>query len=188
MPNGKFDRAAILNITLVCEAGLLLVATCWCFLAQINLAAAMEPKLRNMVIGIVAGIVTAGSGFFLLFFANTFKTGWLAKLREIVYKDVAPLCEQLELLDILLIAASSGICEEIFFRGVLQHAVGLLPASIMFGLVHCPSRAVLPYGFWTFIAGLFLGWLYLWTGSLWAPILAHAVSNLIVLIYFRYKK
>jgi membrane protease YdiL (CAAX protease family) len=44
------------------------------------------------------------------------------------------------------------------------------------------------YASWTFIAGLFLGWLYQSTGCLWTPIVAHFTSNLIVLIVFRYRK
>jgi hypothetical protein len=189
MHNGKIDRTTIVNVTLVCEGALLLVASCWCFITEISLRDRLQPQLIPSLIGIGAGVLTACSGFLLLFLANKFKTlKWLGDLRAIVYKDVSPIFAQLNFMDILLVAASSGFCEEVFFRGVLQFKLGILPASIVFGMIHCPSMTMLPYAFWTFMAGLFLGWLYLWTDSLWTPILAHAVSNFIVLLFFKYRK
>ncbi len=189
MHNGKIDRGAILNAVLVCEGVLLFAATCWCFNTEISLRDRLQPNLLPILIGIGAGVLTACSGFLLLYLANKFKSlKWLADLRAIVYKDVAPLLAQLTIVDIILISISSGFCEEIFFRGMLQAQWGILPASIIFGLVHCPSMTMLPYAVWTFFAGLFLGVLYMWTDSLWAPIVAHTINNLIALVFFKLRK
>ena len=189
MHNVKIDRITIVNVTLVCEGALLLAATFWCLNAGISLKDRLQPHLLSILIGVGAGVLTACSGFLSLYLANRFKSlKWLADLRTIVYEDVAPLFTQLNLIDILLVAGSSGLCEEVFFRGVLQLKLGIIPASIVFGMIHCPSINMLPYAFWTFLAGLFLGGLYIWTDSLWTPILAHAVSNFIVLIFFKYRK
>ena len=110
----------------------------------------------------------------------------LVQLQQIVEEEVAPLFAQLTLPDILLASMASGLCEEVFFRGVLQPQLTLIPTSILFGLMHCPSLAMIPYALFTFVAGLFLGWLYDHTHCLWTPILAHFLSNLIVLLVFRY--
>jgi hypothetical protein len=56
----------------------------------------------------------------------------------------------------------------------------------LFGFFHCPTRRYLPYCFWAASAGLFLGWLLLTFNSLWTPILAHGLSNLVVLLYLRF--
>jgi len=147
----------------------------------------MQFSPRAALIGVASGVGTAGFGFLLLLLAKKFQSlTFLVKLQEIVDREVAPLFAQLALSDILLISMASGLCEEVFFRGVLQEQLTLLPTSILFGLIHCPSFSMIPYAFWTFIAGLFLGWLYDCTHCLWTPILAHFVSNLIVLLVFRY--
>jgi hypothetical protein len=90
--------------------------------------------------------------------------------------------------DIILVAAASGFCEEVFFRGVIQSQFGLFGAAAFFAIFHCPSLRHLPYGLWALTAGLFLGGLLTFTHSLWTPILAHSISNLIVLIFMRYPR
>jgi membrane protease YdiL (CAAX protease family) len=76
------------------------------------------------------------------------------------------------------LALLSGIGEEMFFRGALQPAVGLGWASLLFGLMHfAPEKALLPWTGFAVVMGVVFGALYLWTGSLWAPIVAHVVIN-----------
>lgn len=189
MDSIKIDPRALVTVTIVCEAGLLLLATCWCFSSGVSLKDALRPDIKSMVWGTVAGAATAASGFIALALAGKSKeNSTLQKLRAIVLDDVAPMFSRVSLMDIFLIAVSSGFCEEIFFRGVLQMTLGIVPASILFGLVHCASLVMLPYALWTFFAGIFLGYLYIWTGSLWAAIFAHAINNLIVILFFRYRK
>ena len=137
MPSAKIDRITIVNVTLLSEGALLLAATFWCFNTGLSLKDKLQPQLLSMLIGLGAGVLTAGSGFLSLYLANRIKSlKWLADLKAIVYQDVAPLFTQLNLIDILLVAASSGLCEEVFFRGVLQLKLGILPASIVFGMIH----------------------------------------------------
>jgi len=189
MDNIKVDRTTLVIFNAFCEGGLLLLATVWCFNTGVSLRDALRLDAIPALIGIAAGAVTAFSGFLSLFLAGKSNTeSKIHELRSIVYAQIAPLFAQLTLSDILLIAASTGFCEEIFFRGILQSQIGILAASILFGMIHCASLVMLPYAIWTFAAGIFLGYLYVWTGSLWAPICAHAVSNLIVILYFKYRK
>lgn len=80
--------------------------------------------------------------------------------------------------DCLLLAALSGVAEEVFFRGALQPVVGLFPATLIFGLAHfAPRRGLLPWTGFALMAGLLLGVLFETTGNLVAPILAHFTVN-----------
>ncbi|MCS7131273.1 MAG: CPBP family intramembrane metalloprotease [Hadesarchaea archaeon] len=78
--------------------------------------------------------------------------------------------------------------EEILFRGLLVPRIGLIPSSIAFGLAH-----VIGYRAWGEVVvatsfGLLLGWLFLHTGSLFGPWLAHALANIISMNYIRRRK
>jgi membrane protease YdiL (CAAX protease family) len=94
---------------------------------------------------------------------------------------------ELKPLDLVVLAVVSGFCEEVFFRGVAQAQLQLVITSICFGLFHDPTFRHPSYAIIAFLYGLALGWLYMYTGNLWAPIVAHMVHNLISLYMLRYK-
>jgi len=78
----------------------------------------------------------------------------------------------------VLLAGLSGVAEEAFFRGVLQPRVGLLAASLLFGLAHfIPRRELVPWSLFAVGAGLLLGILFESTGNLVAPVVTHASIN-----------
>jgi membrane protease YdiL (CAAX protease family) len=79
------------------------------------------------------------------------------------------------------IALSAGIVEEIFFRGFLQQRIGVLPSTALFVLAH------VAYGQPFMLVGVaMLSLLYAQLkrrrGSVWAPIAAHAVFDLVQLL------
>jgi membrane protease YdiL (CAAX protease family) len=85
----------------------------------------------------------------------------------------------------LLIIVAAPISEEIFFRGLmftgLRRRLSLWPAAaitaILWAALHYTgpeSIGVVPQ---LAVLGLLLAWLYEYTGSLWPPILMHAVNN-----------
>lgn len=81
---------------------------------------------------------------------------------------------------VVALALLSGFAEELFFRGGVQLSWGLLPASLLFALLHTGPGA--GFRLWTLfagIAGLLLGGLLLWRGNLLAPMLAHFLVNAI---------
>jgi uncharacterized protein len=81
-------------------------------------------------------------------------------------------------LEILALSVLPGVGEELLFRGVIQPALGIVPASIIFGFVHSGfSRRLLPYGLWSGVVGAALGVLFILTGNLWGSITAHALVN-----------
>ncbi|WP_018954178.1 CPBP family intramembrane glutamic endopeptidase [Thioalkalivibrio sulfidiphilus] len=85
------------------------------------------------------------------------------------------------LLNLVSLVVLAPLIEEILFRGYLLHRlaqkwglwVGVVVSSALFGAVHPDTLAAAVTGF-----GLAL--LYLKTRTLWAPILAHALYNLLV--------
>ncbi|NNM65355.1 MAG: CPBP family intramembrane metalloprotease [Burkholderiales bacterium] len=88
-----------------------------------------------------------------------------------------------------LLSINAGVSEELFFRlllplllvSVLHHTVpAFVAATILFGLVHRYQGAVGVIAT-TVLGGAFAG-LYLWTGSLWITMAAHAGLDLVGLV------
>ena len=80
--------------------------------------------------------------------------------------------------DGILLAFASGIAEEMFFRGALQPAVGLVWASLLFGACHfLPRRELALWSVYAVAMGFAFGWLFEATGHLLAPIAAHVLVN-----------
>ena len=80
--------------------------------------------------------------------------------------------------EIVALALSSGLAEEIFFRGALQPSAGLFVSALVFGCVHVgPTKTFVPWTLWAFAMGLALGLIYEATGVLWGPVLAHVAIN-----------
>lgn len=78
----------------------------------------------------------------------------------------------------LALAIASGLGEELLFRGALQPEVGLVIASVVFGAMHVvPRWPLLLWGLYAVAVGLAFGLAFEWTGSLWAPVIAHGVVN-----------
>lgn len=80
----------------------------------------------------------------------------------------------------LLLAATSSIGEEIFFRGALQPVFGLLPTTLFFTLLHT-QVLVTPGIVVIFLVGLSFGWLRQ-RQSTTSAIIAHFAYNFILLL------
>lgn len=116
----------------------------------------------------------------------------LEQLRKLVRDLLQALVGGSSVRQLALVALAAGIGEELLFRGLIQAgltrwmgppwgvAVGLVVASLAFGACHWLSTtyAVLAIG-----AGLYFGVLMIVTGSLWTPLVAHAVYDFIALVY-----
>lgn len=108
--------------------------------------------------------------------------GWARAL----HLDLRPIAHGLTLLQIVLIAGFSSLGEELLFRGLLQPWLGVLPTSVIFGVVHQspgPSRWV--WVCWATVVGLGFGVIFAATGSLLGALLAHAVINAVNLTFLR---
>ena len=86
-----------------------------------------------------------------------------------------------------------GVIEESFFRGYLFQRIeditdrtkALILSSMLFGIYHFPIYVIFDLTnaliavFYSFLAGMILGVLFLKTESLYAPIVAHGLHNVL---------
>ncbi|MCK6459954.1 MAG: CPBP family intramembrane metalloprotease [Planctomycetes bacterium] len=80
--------------------------------------------------------------------------------------------------DAILLAAVSGIAEEMCFRGALWPQLGLVGTSFLFAICHVvPVRELAGYPIFAFFAGIVFGFLRERTGSVWPCAAAHATVN-----------
>jgi hypothetical protein len=84
--------------------------------------------------------------------------------------------------NIIIIAVLPAFGEELIFRGVLQKILlrvlrsgnaSVWITAFIFSSLHLQFFGFLP----RFILGLVFGYLFLWSGTLWLPIVAHFVNN-----------
>jgi membrane protease YdiL (CAAX protease family) len=95
-----------------------------------------------------------------------------------LHREFRGLLNPLSDVEIVVLAAASSVGEEMFFRGALLPAIGLLGSSAVFALLHIgPKARHLPWTFSSFVAGLMFGAIYTWTGDLTGPVLAHFAVN-----------
>lgn len=84
---------------------------------------------------------------------------------------------------LLVIALTPAICEEFFFRGMLQRSMSFYPAgaicitAALFALMHFDITKL----FGTFALGLFIGWVVMRTDNLTAGMLLHFSNNAIAI-------
>ncbi|MEF2964386.1 type II CAAX endopeptidase family protein [Paenibacillus sp. M1] len=89
---------------------------------------------------------------------------------------------------IVLISLLVAICEELLFRGAIQHGIGPYWTSILFAVIHVRYlKHWLPTG-WVFASSYGLGFIYVQTGTLWAPILCHFLIDLISGLAIKYRR
>ncbi len=99
---------------------------------------------------------------------------WSRRVTEMLAEIIGPLTSR----EIAVLAATSGLAEEMLFRGAMQPSLGLWVTSLIFGMAHGYfDRTLLPWTVMAAVVGLGLGSLTLWTGSLLAPVLAHFTVN-----------
>lgn len=114
---------------------------------------------------------------------------WVLDLKTFMRRVVVPWFAGMRWWGLALVALAAGIGEELLFRGVIQAGLSgplgpvaaLIVASLLFGLVHAMSLA---YFLITFLAGLYMGLLYWWTGNLLVPIIVHFLYDWAALQFY----
>lgn len=91
------------------------------------------------------------------------------------------------LINIGLMALLPALAEEISFRGVLQQLLGgrthvaIWLTAFIFSAIHMQFYGFVP----RMLMGALFGYMFVWTGSLWVPIVMHFVNNgIAVLCYY----
>jgi uncharacterized protein len=112
----------------------------------------------------------------------------LERIRLFLETVMKPAMGHWNWLQLAWISILAGVCEEALFRAVLQgglsEVVGpglaLVLAAVLFGFCHWITHA---YALLAALVGLYLGGLWLWTGNLLVPIVAHAVYDFVALAW-----
>ncbi len=107
----------------------------------------------------------------------------LGSLRSIIINDIKAIFSEAKLPDLCIISVFAGLAEELLFRGVIQVKLGIIGASIIFGLLHFITPA---YFIIATLMGFYLGFLFQYCDSLLIPIQIHFIYDLGALIYLRY--
>ncbi len=86
------------------------------------------------------------------------------------------------LLNLFVVAFMAAFSEELFFRGMLQKVLiecfknkhmGIWIGAIFFSAFHMQFYGFLP----RMLMGAYLGYLFVWTGSIWPGMIAHFINN-----------
>lgn len=89
---------------------------------------------------------------------------------------------------IAIICVIVSICEELLFRGAIQHGLGPYWTSIIFALIHVRYlRHWIPTG-WVFLSSYALGYIYIQAGTLWAPIVCHFLIDFISGLVIKFRR
>jgi membrane protease YdiL (CAAX protease family) len=91
------------------------------------------------------------------------------------------------LVNLFMIAVLAAVGEELIFRGLLQRLfqewtrsthLAVIISALIFSAFHLQF-----YGFFgRFVLGLILGYLFVWTNSLWVPIVVHFFNNAMAVV------
>lgn len=116
---------------------------------------------------------------------------WCREMEELAQQQTESLLNSTDILtaaaNILIIGVLTGIGEEFFFRGALQrmltncqvnHHLAIWTAAIVFSLLHFQFFGFFP----RVILGVWFGYLYVWSGSIWVNAFAHALNNSLVIV------
>lgn len=88
---------------------------------------------------------------------------------------------------LILVGALAGFSEEIFFRGTMQSIFVSRPTNIhvsvwftalLFSVLHFQFYGFIP----RLLMGAMFGYMLVWSGSLWIPVIAHTLNNSVVVV------
>ncbi len=112
------------------------------------------------------------------------------RMRRFLQDGLLPHIRNSSLPALFCLSLAAGLGEEWLFRGMLQQglltwwdglpvSVGILIVAVIFGVCHWITHL---YFLLATLTGIYLGWLYQYSGSLVEPVLAHALYDFIALV------
>lgn len=151
-----------------------------------------DDSFNNHMLAMLWGLAATVPLLMGLFIINRLRFPALARIRRFVNERVVPLFQPSSLFELGAISFAAGFGEEMLFRGLLQAAIadrvegpsGIVIAvavsSVLFGVCHwiTPTYAAL-----AMLASVYFGAIFLLTGNLLAPLVAHALYDFLALVY-----
>lgn len=96
------------------------------------------------------------------------------------------------IINFIVIAVVAGITEEFFFRGSLQQLIKKIChnrhvtvwiTAFIFSFIHFQFYGFVP----RMLLGALLGYIFLWSGNLWIPVIVHTINNAMsVALYYTF--
>lgn len=93
------------------------------------------------------------------------------------------------LINLMMIGLLPALGEELVFRSIFQPVLarllrnkhlGIIFAALLFSIMHFQFYGLIP----RFALGLFLGYFYHWSGSIWVPVMMHLANNAAAVIAY----
>jgi len=94
------------------------------------------------------------------------------------------------IVNLFIIAVMAGITEEFLFRGALQqifnritsnYHVAIWISAFIFSAIHFQFYGFVP----RLLLGALLGYIFVWSGNLWVPVIVHTVNNAVSVLLFK---
>ena len=128
---------------------------------------------------IALGLSAAGGTVVLGEVGNV--TAWLVPLPPELARMFNQLTEGPLAISLFALAFVAPLTEETLFRGLLlrsfERRYGWWPALVLSSALFAAFHLNVWQALAAFVAGLYLGWIYLKTQSLWPPMIAHGIFN-----------
>ena len=134
-------------------------------------------SFKHMLIGICTGLVCSVAIYFVLYIMKLY-----------TFKGIGLTFAMTNAASLFIRCFFAGICEEIFFRGVLLNYLarwrgkifGLIVSSIIFAVFHTTRYDTLSPLFYVLIMGILLGYFYIITKSLYLSIGLHFATDFFI--------
>ncbi len=166
------------------EGSLLFVAAALAYAFGRPLAATLHWSLADLGLGLAAVLPLCLPFWWML----RSSLAPLVRIRRLFDLQLRPLFESWSLTQLAFISVLAGIGEELLFRGVIQGALdsivgpvlALIAASVLFG---CAHLITVTYAIAATVIGVYFGLIWILSGNLLVPMVAHAAYDFAALVY-----
>ncbi|MEL6136414.1 MAG: CPBP family intramembrane glutamic endopeptidase [Cyanobacteria bacterium J06628_6] len=178
------NRTQLLVAIALTSIVLLVVSRLWLSLDSVD-RLPLKVSLTHTAVGLGLGLAITAASTLMFVLWPAYRRSAEFYLKFVLKPLVLP--------DVIWLGLLPGLSEELLFRGVMLPALGLTPlglivSSLCFGVLHLSGIRQWPYVVWATVIGLVLGGSAIATGSLWVPIVAHVITNLVSSFFWKLRE
>ncbi len=180
----------IFRIKLRWWTSLIAAVLMWLVAWQVGGTAQLTGRLKSVEaaigVGVMAGLACMVCNFLI---DRALRIGFSQRYASRFEKFALDVIGRMRPLDALAGGLMAGVGEEPLFRGVLiplcdPPVIGILVSAVVFGLAHYLRREYFGFLIWGMGEGLVFGSLFVLTGSLLVPAIAHGMFDFVGFLYF----